>query len=178
MRRGQPRADWSVREERDLAEMAGRVPVREICWRLKRSREAVKQKAKRMGLSLRCWEPTCAEICPACGMARTELRRGGTCRPCELRALIARADAETAEAMRLLPPRDRATYRSTETKLASGIPPKPAEPDTEGATRYAAAKARDLWGAELEAWEVRTLTRVLKARRRRLERMQKKIPNQ
>lgn len=42
---------------------------------------------------------------------------------------------------------------------------------------YRAAKARDEWLLELEAWEVRRLTRQLKAKRRRLERMREKLPN-
>ena len=72
-------------EERRLAEWAGSLPLREICWRLRRSRESVKQKAKRMGLSLRHWEPACATVCPGCGCARTRLGRGGVCRPCVFR---------------------------------------------------------------------------------------------
>ena len=169
MRRGQPRRDWTVSEERRLAEWAGALPLREICWRLRRSRESVKQKAKRMGLSLRHWEPACSTVCPGCGCARTRLGRGGVCRPCELRALVRRADAETAEAMQLLPPSARAVYEATETKLESSVPDRPQEPAVDGMDRY---------HAESEAWEVRTLTRVLKARRRRLERMREKIPNQ
>ena len=45
-------------------------------------------------------------------------------------------------------------------------------------TPYQAAKARDEWAGAMEAWDVRRLTRVLKAKRRRVERMRKKIPNQ
>ena len=61
MRRGESLRPWTVAEERRLREMAGRVPRREIAWRLRRSNESVRQKAKRMGLSLRCWEPRCAQ---------------------------------------------------------------------------------------------------------------------
>ena len=43
-----------------------------------------------------------------------------------------------------------------------------------GADRYIARA----YAEALERWEVRTLTRLLKARRRRLERMIKKISNQ
>ena len=58
------------------------------------------------------------------------------------------------------------------------VAPKPPEPDTSGMTPYQAAKARDEWAGAMEAWDVRRLTRVLKAKRRRVERMRKKIPNQ
>lgn len=43
---------------------------------------------------------------------------------------------------------------------------------------YRAAKARDLWARSMEEWDVKRLTRVLKAKRRRVERMREKIPNQ
>ena len=101
-----------------------------------------------------------------------------TCRPCELRALVARAESETAAAMERLGPADRAVYASTETRLQSAPDPRPAPPRTEGMTPYRAARARDAYREALERWEVRTLTRLLKARRRRLERMIKKISNQ
>ena len=166
MRRGERCRPWTASEERRLAEIAGTMPRREVAGALRRSNEAVRQKASRMGLSLRHWEPRCAETCPACGMARTALRASGTCRPCELRALVARAESETA------------VYASTETRLQSAPDPRPAPPRTEGMTPYRAARARDAYAEALERWEVRTLTRLLKARRRRLERMIKKISNQ
>lgn len=178
MRRGESLRPWTVAEERRLREMAGRVPRREIAWRLRRSNESVRQKAKRMGLSLRCWEPRCAQTCPRCGMARAVMGKSGACRPCELRDLIARADADASMAMAMLGHADRATYQRTEARTQSGVPPKPPEPDTRGMTAYQAAKARDEWAGAMEAWDVRRLTRVLKAKRRRVERMRKKIPNQ
>lgn len=176
MRAGEKLRPWTVAEERRLRELAGRVPRRQIAWELKRGNEAVRQKAKRMGLSLRCWEPRCAQTCPRCGAARSRIRPCGTCRPCELRDLIARADAQTAECMARLPHETRAAYQRTEGRLQSAAPPRPPEPRCEGMSAYMAAKARDGWLLELEAWETRRLTRVLKAKRRRLERMQKKIP--
>ena len=94
------------------------------------------------------------------------------------RQLVARAESETAEAMERLGPADRAVYASTETRLQSAPDPRPAPPRTEGMTPYRAARARDAYDEALERWEVRTLTRLLKARRRRLERMIKKISNQ
>lgn len=178
MRRGESLRPWTVAEERRLREMAGRVPRREIAWRLRRSNESVRQKAKRMGLSLRCWEPRCAQTCPRCGMARERMGKSGACRPCELRDLIARADADAAEAMAALPQEARATYQRTEARTQSSVPPKPPEPATDGMAAYRAAKARDEWAQSLEAWDTARLTRVLKAKRRRVERMRKKIPNQ
>lgn len=178
MRRGERCRPWTASEERRLAEIAGTMPRREVARALRRSNEAVRQKASRMGVSLRHWEPRCSETCPVCGMARTGLRASGTCRPCELRALVARAESETAEAMERLGPADRAVYASTETRLQSAPDPRPAPPRTEGMTPYRAARARDAYQEALERWEVRTLTRLLNARRRRLERMIKKISNQ
>ena len=176
MRAGSKARPWTTDEERRLREMAGRVPRREIAWRLKRGNEAVRQKAKRMGLSLRCWEPRCAETCPRCGQARSGLRPCGACRPCELRDLIARAEAETAALMARLPHDERATYLRTEGRLQSAAPPRPEEPRLDGMGAYRAAKARDGYLLDLEAWEVKRLTRLLKAKRRRLERMRKKLP--
>lgn len=178
MRAGERARPWTVAEERRLRELAGSVPRRELAWLLKRSNESVRQKAKRMGVSLRHWEPRCAKTCPRCGMARTAMGRSGVCRPCELRDLIARADADTAEAMAALPQEARATYQRTEARTQSSVPPKPPEPATDGMAAYRAAKARDEWAQSLEAWDTARLTRVLKAKRRRVERMRKKIPNQ
>ena len=178
MRRGERCRPWTASEERRLAELAGTVPRREVARLLRRSNESVRQKASRLGVSLRHWEPRCSETCSACGAARTEIRPSGVCRPCELRALIARADAETARAMELLDPADRAVYAATETRLESARDPRPEQPRTDGLTPYRAARERDAYGERLERWEVKMLTRVLKARRRRLERMAKKIPNQ
>lgn len=178
MRAGERARPWTVAEERRLRELAGSVPRREVAWALRRSNEAVRQKAKRMGVSLRFWRPRCSQTCPRCGMARHSMGRSGACRPCELRDLIARADADTAEAMARLPQDARATYQRTEAHTMSGVPPKPPEPDTEGMTPYRAAKARDEWALAMERWDVDRLTRVLKAKRRRVERMRKKIPNQ
>ena len=178
MRAGERLRPWTVAEERRLREMAGRVPRREIALALRRSNEGVKQKAKRMGLSLRCWEPACARTCPRCGMARTAVRKSGMCRPCELRELVAKADADAAEAIARLPQADRATYQRTESRTWSAAPPKPPEPDVSGMDAYRAAKARDLWARSMEEWDVKRLTRVLKAKRRRVERMREKIPNQ
>lgn len=177
MRAGQRLRPWTSAEERRLREMAGRVPRRRIAWELKRGNEAVRQKAKRMGLSLRCWEPRCAETCPRCGAARSRIRPCGACRPCELRDLIARAEAETADVLAKLPHGARAVYLRTEGRLQSAPPPRPPEPRCEGMSAYRAAKARDEWLLELEAWEVKRLTRQLKAKRRRLERMREKLPN-
>lgn len=178
MRKGERARPWTVAEERRLRELAGSVPRRQVAWALRRSNEAVRQKAKRMGVSLRHWEPRCSETCPRCGMARRQMGRSGACRPCELRELIAKADADAAEAMARLPQDARATYQRTEARTQSGVPPKPPEPSTDGMSAYRAAKARDEWALAMEQWDVRRLTRVLKAKRRRVERMREKIPNQ
>lgn len=178
MRRGIRAWPWTVEEERWLRENAGKVSRRACCLHLRRNSEAVKQKAKLLGVSLRHWDPRCAETCPECGTARTSMGRSGTCRPCELRALIAKADAEKEEAMAALDPDSRAVYQATEAKLGSELPPKPAAPKTDGMSIYEVAKEHDLHAAAMEAWEVKALTRQLKAKRRRLERMREKFSNQ
>ena len=177
MRKGARRADWTVADERFLWENAGKVPRRELCRRLKRSGEAVDQKAKRMGLSLRCYVPKCRP-CPKCGKPRSQFGRDGTCRVCGVKALIRRADEDTSRAMAMLPPEHLATYQATEVLLQSTPLPKPKAPSYEGLTAYQEAKARDEHARALEEWEFGTLNRRLKAKRRRVERMRKKIENQ
>lgn len=176
MRRGERTTPWTSEEERWLREMGPVLGRRACCSHLRRTSSAVKAKAHRMGVSLRAWKPRCSLTCPECGAARTALGRSGTCRPCELRALVAKADAETAEAMERLPASARAVYQSSEAKLGAPVEPRPAAPRTDGMGAYRQARARDEHAAEVEAWEVRVLTRQMKARRRRLERMLKKIP--
>lgn len=178
MRRGERCRPWTAAEERRLRELAGSAPLREIALELRRSNEAVRQRASRMGLSLRYWEPRCRATCPGCGMPRTGLMRSGVCRPCELRRLIAGVEAETAATMAELPIAERERYLATETRLGSALPPRPEQPRTEGMGRYRAAKARDRYAMHLAVWEEESLTRVLKARRRRLERMREKLANE
>lgn len=175
MRKGSKCKPWTVAEERWLREMGPVLGRRACCSHLKRSSSSVKLKAHRLGVSLRYWDPRCSTRCPECGSDRAQMGRSGVCRPCEIRALIAKADAETSAIMEQLGPDARTTYRTTELKLGSTLPPRPTAPMVEGLSVYEAAKTRDLHASEVEAWEVRALMRQLKAKRRRLERMRKKL---
>ncbi len=172
---------WTAGEVRRLLEGAGREPVGEIARAVGRSPEAVVQKAKRMrrageAASLRRHVPRCSETCASCGSPRTAVDADGLCRPCRVRRLIEKCDADTARAISMLPPEQRAVYARTEATLSSRADPPPrADPRERSRDPREAARARDERLAAEEERETRNLERVLKARRRRYERICGKI---
>ena len=73
MRKGARRVDWTTDEVRELVRLAGKVPKREICRRLKRSAKSVERKAARLRaegvrIDLRSFV-SAMSICPSCGHA-------------------------------------------------------------------------------------------------------------
>ena len=172
MRAGDERRDWTAADERALARMAGEVPRREICRRLRRSKASVEAKAHRMGLSLRCY-PWTLVWCDACATWRTEVDANGSCPVCEARRRLEAAEARCAEALALLPPEERALYAATESLRGSSVPPRPASVAA-GATGYARRKAEAERLAAVEAWERKTLERRANAAKTRLKRIREK----
>lgn len=99
MRRGAKVVPWSTMEEAWLVEAAGTMDAGEIARRLKRSRHAVRQKAARLGVSLRWHDPVPAglEWCDVCGKPRNHTS-DGECRVCRARRQLAALMEANAEA--------------------------------------------------------------------------------
>lgn len=181
MRPGARRSEWTMGEVRFLIDNAGLMPQREICRRLKRSSEAVKQMAKRLRMQghtvdLRYWEPTTV-TCPACGRASATAHETGICRPCTLGRRLTATEGQIAELMRRLPPDLRAVYEETEAEKGSRafdpIPRRPTYADPP--TRYQRRRDEDFYDRAMEQWEARRIERQLKAAQKRKERIRRKL---
>ncbi len=178
-RKGAHQREWTTREVAYLAESAGRVPRREICRRLKRSSNSVFQKAKELRsqgvpVSLRCYRPT-LEACPACGCMRSTLGRQGICEVCRKRRQLEAIHARISELLHRLPFEERETYAETEAEVESVPDPMPEFPKVKGVSRYQACRIKEQHDREMEAWQVRTLTRQVKAAQKRKERIEEKV---
>lgn len=179
MRKGGKVRPWTVADERYLLEHAGRIPKREICRHLKRSGEAVTQKAKHMrkrglAIDLRCHKSRLSP-CPACGCLSGHMGRDGFCEPCRRRRQLAEIEARTAGLLRRLPPEERETYAVTEAETASRPDPMPRCPDTSGMSYYRRALAEERHALAMEEWAAANLRREIKAAQKRKERIQKKV---
>ena len=181
MRKGSERRDWTVSEEAYLQASAGRVPVREICRHLKRSRMAVYQKAKALrrrgkAVDLRIYRSD-AFLCPSCGCARTLGRASGICEACKYRRLEAEAQARIAELWPLLPQSERDRYEAEDAKVGARIidaPPRaPRLP--RDASLYRRRKAEGEWERAVEQTETANAKRAYKAAQKRKERIEKKV---
>lgn len=178
MRKGARRREWTTEEVRELADMAGRVPKREICRRLKRSSKAVERKVselRRAGVDicLRSYKRT-MRPCPACGRMSGLLGRDGICECCRRERQLARIEADTADLLATLPPGDRETYERTEAERETAGEPMPAMRPTRGVSRYRAARNAELNDRDMEQWRVRRLRRLVKAAQKRRERIRRK----
>lgn len=181
MRAGARRSDWTSEDVRFLLDNAGRMPQREICRRLRRSSEAVKQMAKRLRMQgytvcLRYWEPTTV-TCPACGRASATAYETGICRPCTLRRRLAATEGQISDLLRRLPADVRAIYEDTEAEKGSRtFDPMPRRPTyTDPPTRYRRRRDEDFYDRAMEQWEARRVERQLKAAQKRKERIRRKL---
>lgn len=178
MRRGARRRDWTTDEVRQLVDMAGRVPRREICRELRRSRKAVECEARRLRKSgvpvdLRCFR-SALEICPSCGRRSALLGSEGICEACRRTQQLARIEAEVSNLLAALPESERALYAETEAERETGAEPMPAMLPTRGVSRYRAAANEDRNDRAMEQWRVRRLRRLVKAAQKRKERIRRK----
>lgn len=179
MRKGARTIPWTTSEEAYLLENAGKVPVRELCRHLRKSRDAVLSKARHMReegrpVVLRCFTPR-TEICPACGCSRATLGVVGICLPCRKREQLAAIEARIAELMPMLPKAYRDRYEETEAERGSKADPIPRPPSVpKGTPYYVRMKAQERWEIEVERAVIRNLEREIKAAQKRKERIEKK----
>lgn len=180
MRKGEKRVEWTTEEVRYLLEHAGVDSKRSICRHLRKSGESVKQMAKRLradgyDLNLRVYR-TLTVICPKCSQARSRLGkwqdRTGFCEVCRLRASYEKALYDQAEAYADLTQEQRYRYDREQARTGrSEVPPRPKMPQTFGMSAPRARRAEELHAIEVERWEVKYLTRLLNAAKKRTQRM-------
>jgi len=179
-RKGMKQTPWTTADDRYLLENAGKVPRREICRHLKRSRSAVYSRVrdlKRQGHAIELRVCTSAEVvCPSCGNPTTLMGKDGFCEPCRRRAQLAKIEERTAALLAQLPVDQRAIYEDTEAETESSRKPFPPPPTiTVCMTNYQRQKLRRDWRMACERVEVANLKREIKAAQKRKERIEKKV---
>lgn len=180
MRKGARTIPWTTSEEAYLLANAGKVPVREICRHLRRSRQAVYAKARHLRdegrpIVLRHFVPR-TEICPGCGCSRATLGDAGICLPCRKRDQLAAIESRIAELMPKLPKAYKDRYEETEAERGSRSDPMPKPPALpKDAPYYERKKAWEEWEVEVERAVLRNLEREIKAAQKRKERIEKKV---
>lgn len=177
-KKGARQRPWTTREVDELREMAGRVPRREICRRLKRSASSVKSKAYELresgeDVSLRCHTGS-MEICPACGHMSGLMGRDGICEACRRAEQLRGIEEDIADLLAALPAGERAVYEATEAERETASEPMPPMQPTHGVSRYEAARNAERNARAMEQWRVRRLRRLVKAAQKRKERIRRK----
>lgn len=174
--------DWSKREESYLIENAGRIPLQDLAEIMDRSVASIKQKTLQLNkqgyaISLR-YKPSRTTYCPECGKMRGRLNRTGICRCCELNRMIQKVEANMADVLQKLSIKQREIYRQNDSILKSRIDPMPPLPALPKNNERKKRRMQEDYNLACEQIEIRNLERVLKARRRRYERMCEKFVKQ
>ncbi len=174
MRKGAERVDWTTSEIRFLVDAAGRLPRREICQQLRRSKKSVERTAARLGLSLRCYK-TQLVWCTECASWRGYVDKDtGKCRVCSKRDHLAGREAACADVMASMTPEQRATYEESETlRETRRVPTRPTMPPCKNGSLYELERIKAEHLLALEAWEYRCLKYRYDAAKVRLGRMRK-----
>lgn len=178
--KGRPHRAWRKADLDRIAELAGKVPAREIRRELRLSKNQL-DNARRVinasggHVSLRCYRHR-LELCPSCGCRRATLGKDGICEPCRRQQQLEAIEARIAELLPRLTAEERRTYERTECGRESRADPMPQAPDTSGMSHYAADKAAEAHDEAMERWLCRYLYRRVKAAQKRKERIEKKVP--
>ena len=174
-RKGSSQRPWTTDELDRLADMAGRLPLRDICRDLRRSKRAVETAALRLGLSLRCYRKRLV-WCDECASWRSSLNNDGRCRVCAIREGLAGREAACSEAMAAMTARQRSVYVASESKrLTRRYPPRPQKRPCCTTSRYQKDKAEADHLLATEEWEYRRLKLPYDAAKTRLRRMREVI---
>lgn len=174
MRKGSRRLDWTTEELETLRDAAGKLPRREICRMLKRSRKSVERMAEKHRLSLRCYRPKLV-WCDECASWRSYLnKRTGKCRVCSMQDRLAGREWACAEALESMTPEQRTVYEESESLRQTRRPPawpKPRKRESCPVSLYERAKAEEDHFRAIEQWEYRRLELPYNAAKTRLRRM-------
>lgn len=174
MRKGRPRVDWTTEEIRFLRENAGKMPLRDLCRKLKRPTDAIAMMASRMRLSLRCYNSK-LQWCDRCASWRSSLsEKTGHCRVCFKRDQLSRAKARTAAAYATLSAKDKQIYSKNVAMRESSAIPRPKEPVSLHRSDYERRKAEEQHQIALERWEIKRLDKLINKEKTLLKRMRLK----
>lgn len=166
------RRPWTLHDVAYLEQQAGRVPISELAYVLQRSPEAVKQKAKKLGISLRVdsWR---LGWCSGCSTWRTRADpKTGVCPVCTVRMKLQAAETE---ARRLCASLSGTHHFAPGSYSAEVINTPPIEPNTQRMSKAEANEAMQAYFMALEAWQLQTVQRRYDAARQRLTRIRKAI---
>lgn len=175
-RKGAKQQAWTTAEEQYLRDNAGRMSRREICRQLKRSSRSIETKARRLGVSLRCYSRK-LEWCTECATWRSTVSpRTGRCRVCEKREMLAKSEDRVSEAFQLLSIEQRAIYAAEEAGRGRRRQPrKPIKQPSTAGSLYARSKSQELYMRDIERWEIRCLDLQINANKTRLKRIRNKL---
>lgn len=175
MRKGFRKRDWTAEELSWLAEHAGKLPLRSIADHLGRTQGAVKQAARRAGVSLRCGMPQLA-WCPRCATWRSSVAPEGTCRVCREQDKLDGRKAACEQALAAMTPEQRSRYQAAERwrgPRKTEDRPKPGVSASSPASMRSRRLAQQRHLLEVEEWEWRRLRRAYDAEKTRLSRMRR-----
>lgn len=173
-RKGAKQRGWTSGELAFLRDCAGKMPRREICRTLKRSKNSVEMKSRCLGVSLRCFRSQ-LEWCPVCATLRSHLSPStGQCRVCSKRKQYDKGECRVSEALEQLTPKERLIYEEEEAKRGSRkLPRKPLKPLRQGSL-YERQKTEEAYLLAIERWEIRCLDLKIDANKTRLKRIREK----
>lgn len=169
------RKEWSKNEEQYLIDHAGKLPLADLSEIMGRSVASIKHKTMLLNreghaLSLR-YVPPRTIPCPSCGKMRSRINRQGLCRCCELEEMIQKVNADMTSALSRMSVKQRDIYRVNDARLSSRVDAMPPAPVFPKKNPRAHKRIQEDYDIACEQVEIRNLERVLKARRRRYERM-------
>lgn len=175
-RKGAKQHGWTTADEQFLLKYAGVLTRREICRELKRSTESVRNKAKRYGISLRCFVSKLT-WCNNCATWRTTVsERTGYCRVCAKREMLARSEQRVSDALAHLSFNQRTVYLNEEAHRGTRqAPSKPVKQASTVGSLYARRKAEEQYQKDLERWEIACLDQLINANKTRLKRIRQKL---
>ena len=175
-RKGSRQQSWTIADEQFLIKYAGVIPRRKICREIKRSRKSVEHKAKRLGVSLRCFVSS-LKWCNNCTTWRSTVSETtGFCRVCAKREMLERSEQRVSDALAQLSFEQRTKYLQEEAHRGKRkMPPRPRKRITPSDSKYAVKKADELYMKELEQWEIACLDQAINANKTRLKRIRQKL---
>ncbi len=170
---------WTTGDIKQVAELAGTMPERELRKRLKLSKRQLqyaKELLRKRGTPVSThYFVSKLVTCPSCGKKRSTIGRHGICEPCRLRRQLAETESMIADLMHRLTREQRAVYEQTESERESKRESLPKPPNTKGLTPYEAAKAKDDYARAAEQSEITYLTRRIRAAQKRRDRIKEKV---
>lgn len=175
-RKGARQSSWTTTDEQFLLKYAGVLTRREICKELKRSSQSVKTKAKRFGISLRCFVSKLT-WCNRCATWRTSVsERTGYCRVCAKREMLERSEQRISDELSNLSTKQRMVYLNEESRRGTRKRPlKPVKQASTVGSLYARKKAEEQYQKDLERWEIACLDQQINANKTRLKRIRQKL---